>query len=73
MHPTIQAKHCVTHKTHHLGVQKGIVKLWIGGEELAPQVACISDVFENGDVDGIGVVVRKREGPDIRHGQIGSQ
>jgi hypothetical protein len=57
--------------THHLGVQKGIVKLWIGGKELAPQIACICDVFEDGDVDGIGVVVRKRKGPNVCHDQIG--
>lgn len=57
--------------TYHLCIQKGIVEGRIGLEQLAPQVGCIPDVFEQGYVHWIRLIVREREGPYQGHVAMG--
>jgi hypothetical protein len=62
----------ISTQTHHLSIEKCIVKVWIGFEELAAQKSSICHVLEEGHVDGIGLVVRQCKGADQSHGGEGS-
>lgn len=48
--------------TYHLGIEECIVESWIRFEELASKESCVLDIFEEGDLDGIGFVVWEFEG-----------
>jgi hypothetical protein len=55
-------------ETHHGSIEQGIVEFRVGGEQLAAQKGGICDIGEQGDVDGVGVVVGECEGAHRGHG-----
>ena len=53
---------------YHGRIEKCVVEFGIGCQQLAPQKFRVLDVFEEGDLHRIGLVLRQREGPYRSHG-----
>jgi hypothetical protein len=74
-HLKLQWKLSSSHKEHmkigayHFCIQKGIIIVCIGLEQLAPQMTRILDIPEQCHVDRKSLVVREREGAHNCHGR----
>jgi hypothetical protein len=53
---------------YHGRIEKRIVEVGISSQQLATQIFRVLDVFEEGDLHRIGLIVRQREGPYRGHG-----
>jgi hypothetical protein len=55
-------------RSYHFSIQKGIVKLWISFQQLAPQERRIGYMLEQSHVNWVRGVVWQRQGLDLSHG-----
>ena len=55
---------------YHGRIEKCVVEVGVGSQQLAPQVFRVLDVVEEGDLHRIGLVVRQRERPYRGHGVV---